>query len=327
MCFDDPIYLDRGSFEDLMVDTDQHRICWMYHDILSHPRIAWLFDKYAGKGTPIREAWTTMAWVAAGYQEDSFYLLFKWYEDFYDPPQRSDLYFVEREGPDGEIRVRFLNRDFQNKLERRELAIHAMTLSQMKAVWGDDEYLYYEKLYAAVIETAGQCLYYGDGLAAPLFHKISAGMTRYDQTGDCPYLVGVDCVYDAESPGYQTVKQFTKEEFAGKLNQIDDTRQLSAPVNAADVALTLDAQGYVMNLQVSEISFSAEEAALALGIPSLWFRLEDYADTIRVIAKGIGHGYGMSQYGADRYAGEGRDYKWILQHYFQGCEVKDSSSR
>ena len=97
--------------------------------------------------------------------------------------------------------------------------------------------------------------------------------------------------------------------------------------NAADVALTLDAQGYVMNLQVSEISFSAEEAALALGIPSLWFRLEDYADTIRVIAKGIGHGYGMSQYGADRYAGEGRDYKWILQHYFQGCEVKDSSSR
>ena len=213
----------------------------------------------------------------------------------------------------------------KTSVSESELAIHAMTLSQ--AVWGDDEYLYYEKLYAAVIETAGQCLYYGDGLAAPLFHKISAGMTRYDQTGDCPYLVGVDCVYDAESPGYQTVKQFTKEEFAGKLNQIDDTRQLSAPVNAADVALTLDAQGYVMNLQVSEISFSAEEAALALGIPSLWFRLEDYADTIRVIAKGIGHGYGMSQYGADRYAGEGRDYKWILQHYFQGCEVKDSSGR
>lgn len=86
MYFDDPIYLDRSSFEDLMVDTDQHRICWMYHDILSHPRIAWMFDKYAGKGTPIREAWTTMAWVAAGHQEDSFYLLFKWYEDFFDPP-------------------------------------------------------------------------------------------------------------------------------------------------------------------------------------------------------------------------------------------------
>ena len=210
----------------------------------------------------------------------------------------------------------------KTSVSESELAIHAMTLSQMKSVWGEDEYLYYEKLHAAVVETAGQCLYYDDELAAPLFHKISAGMTRFDQTGSCPYLVGVDCVYDVESPGYQTVKQFTREEFAGRLNQIDKARQL-----AADVALTLDAQGYVMNLQVSEISFSAEEAALALGIPSLWFRLEDYADTIRVIAKGIGHGYGMSQYGADRYAGEGRDYKWILQHYFQGCEVKDNSSR
>ena len=215
----------------------------------------------------------------------------------------------------------------KTSVSESELAIHAMTLSQMKSVWGEDEYLYYEKLHAAVVETAGQCLYYGNELAAPLFHKISAGMTRFDQTGSCPYLVGVDCVYDAESPGYQTVKQFTREEFAGQLNKIDETRQLAAPVNAADVALTLDAQGYVMNLQVSGVSFSAEEAALALGIPSLWFRLEDYADTIRVIAKGIGHGYGMSQYGADRYAGEGRDYKWILQHYFQVCEVKDNSSR
>lgn len=121
MYFDDPIYLDPGSFEDLMVDTDQHRICWMYHDILSHPRIAWMFDKYAGKGTPIREAWTTMAWVAAGCQEDSFYLLFKWYEDFYGPPQRSDLYFLEREGGlEGDLRVRCLNRDFQHKLPPRD---------------------------------------------------------------------------------------------------------------------------------------------------------------------------------------------------------------
>lgn len=118
MFFDEPIYLDPGSFEDLMVDTDQHRICWMYHDILSQPRIAWLFDQYAGKGTAICEGWTTMAWVAAACQPDSFYLLFKWYEDFYDPPQRSDLYFVQR--VQGQERVRFLNRDSLDQLDPRE---------------------------------------------------------------------------------------------------------------------------------------------------------------------------------------------------------------
>ena len=80
MPFDDPIYLDRDSFEELMVDTDEHRLCWMYHDLLSSARIAWLLDESAGKGSDVHESWASMAWVAAGHQPGSFYLLYKWYE-------------------------------------------------------------------------------------------------------------------------------------------------------------------------------------------------------------------------------------------------------
>lgn len=210
----------------------------------------------------------------------------------------------------------------ETSVSESALAIKAMTLSQMALAWGKKESLYYEKLYAAVVQTSGECLYYHDELAAPLFHKISAGTTRSDQTGSCPYLISVDCVYDGEAVGYQTVKQFDKEEFAGRINQIDENRQLTTPVGASEVALTLDEQGYVLSVQISGQNFSAEEVALSLGIPSLWFRFEDYADTIRVIAKGIGHGYGMSQYGADRYAKEGRDYKWILERYFYDIQIK-----
>ena len=50
----------------------------------------------------------------------------------------------------------------------------------------------------------------------------------------------------------------------------------------------------MLSVQIAGLLFSPEEIAVALGIPSLWFRMEDYADTVRVIAKGIGHGYGMS---------------------------------
>lgn len=118
MCFDDPIYLDHESFDDLMEDTEQCRICWMYHDILSDLKIAGMFDRYAGSGTPMGEARTAVAWVAAARQENSFYLLFKWYDDFCSPPERGDLYYVERDqGPDGEVRVRQLNLDFQNRLD------------------------------------------------------------------------------------------------------------------------------------------------------------------------------------------------------------------
>ena len=109
MPFDDPIYLDRDSFEELMVDTDEHRLCWMYHDLLSSARIAWLLDESAGKGSDVHESWASMAWVAAGHQPGSFYLLYKWYEDSWGPPQRSDLYYVEPGGSAGDLRVRALD--------------------------------------------------------------------------------------------------------------------------------------------------------------------------------------------------------------------------
>ena len=124
MCFDDPIFLDHDAFDDLMADTEQHRICWMYHDILSDTKIARMFANYAGHGTPVREAWTTMAWVAAGRQENCFYLLFKWYADFYGPPERGDLYYLERDqGLDGEVRVRLLNMEGLLELGQRGQAL------------------------------------------------------------------------------------------------------------------------------------------------------------------------------------------------------------
>ena len=36
---------------------------------------------------------------------------------------------------------------------------------------------------------------------------------------------------------------------------------------------------------------------------------------------GYGHGVGMSQYGADRMAREGADFREILTHYYTGVTV------
>jgi stage II sporulation protein D len=36
---------------------------------------------------------------------------------------------------------------------------------------------------------------------------------------------------------------------------------------------------------------------------------------------GYGHGIGMSQYGSYGYAQHGKDYRWILAHYYQGTEL------
>src|SRR4051794_27375708 len=42
---------------------------------------------------------------------------------------------------------------------------------------------------------------------------------------------------------------------------------------------------------------------------------------------GFGHGVGMSEYGADGYAQHGKDYRFILGHYFTGTAVTQLSSK
>ena len=42
------------------------------------------------------------------------------------------------------------------------------------------------------------------------------------------------------------------------------------------------------------------------------------ASTFSITGGGYGHGIGMSQYGAYGYALHGKDYRFILAHYYQG---------
>ena len=45
------------------------------------------------------------------------------------------------------------------------------------------------------------------------------------------------------------------------------------------------------------------------------------ASTFVIRGAGFGHGVGMSQYGADGYAQHGKDYRFILAHYFTGTKL------
>ena len=51
-----------------------------------------------------------------------------------------------------------------------------------------------------------------------------------------------------------------------------------------------------------------------------------YEDEIFSIAtKGYGHGVGLSQFGANSMATQGKNYKDILSHYFPGTKVEKLS--
>ena len=123
MYIEAPIKLSREDFILLMEETNRHRICWMYHDVLSDQQIARLFTRLAR--IEEEEDWqeqTVMAWVAPCRQENSYYLLFKWYSDFYDPPERIELFLVHRQpGTGGEPVLRLVEMAFTAQLNERGL--------------------------------------------------------------------------------------------------------------------------------------------------------------------------------------------------------------
>jgi len=65
-------------------------------------------------------------------------------------------------------------------------------------------------------------------------------------------------------------------------------------------------------------------AVSLLAVPAVTYAA-DATFTIR--GGGNGHGIGMSQYGAQGYAINGRDYRWILGHYFQGTTVSEAAAK
>ena len=57
-------------------------------------------------------------------------------------------------------------------------------------------------------------------------------------------------------------------------------------------------------------------------LPSVYFYVQPVKEGFVLFGGGLGHGIGMSQYGANGYAKQGADMKKILAFYYQGVEVQ-----
>ena len=57
-------------------------------------------------------------------------------------------------------------------------------------------------------------------------------------------------------------------------------------------------------------------------LPSAYFYVQPIKNGIVLFGGGLGHGIGMSQYGANGYAKQGADMKEILNYYYQDVELQ-----
>ena len=199
-----------------------------------------------------------------------------------------------------------------------------LTPEQAMANWGEEGQRYADKISQALDATDGLvCLYGGEPIDA-LFFSSSAGRTVDAQAvwgSSVPYLTAVDSPEGEEVPGWHTLVTFTPQDFAARLTDAHPQADLSGAVDTWLGGLKTDDAGQVAELTVGGVTLTGVEVRTLFGLRSANFTLEltDAAATFSVT--GYGHGVGMSQYGANALAGEGKSFHDILTWYYTGITV------
>lgn len=206
----------------------------------------------------------------------------------------------------------------QDEIKESNLHMEYLEEKQMEKMWGSESFVTsYQAIEEAVRSTNRMVITYDGNLIDPLFHRASTGKTR---TGDeiHPYLEGVDSKRDVEAEGYLTVLPFKKEEFVKKINQISQEDLVTVDQIPQSIQIVeRDENGYVKQIQIGTRVFTGEEIQYALGLPSASYGFEEYEGGIRAVCQGIGHGYGLSQYGAKCKAEKGWKAEKILSYFYK----------
>lgn len=181
-----------------------------------------------------------------------------------------------------------------------------------------------ERCRQAVAETKGCVLQYEQRCILPMFHAMNNGRTR--TAGEAyPYLKSVESSWDRAREDGLTQKNFEKQDFAARISRIADTEPVAEDQLGSQIqTVQKDDAGYVVQMKIGSRTYTGEEIQYALELPSACFVLEETGDGMTASVRGSGHGYGLSQAGAEGMAQEGWGYEEILQHYYTGIKLKKS---
>lgn len=184
----------------------------------------------------------------------------------------------------------------------------------------------YEKVQNCISETRGEVLFYQGQVCEGSFHRVSAGNTRDGKEvfGDDTYgyITGVESAMDMESKDYMTGYYFTPEEFIRVMKEGYSDFEITADAIDQEIKIIKrDSQGYVLEVQAGNVECSGEEFRKLLNLNSSNFSISKMEEEIRFLCRGVGHGMGMSQFGANKMAKDGADYRAILTYYFPDVEI------
>lgn len=189
---------------------------------------------------------------------------------------------------------------------------------ELKQAWGSDYASNIEKLKAAVKATEGEIITSEEEPITPAFFSTSNGYTENSEDyweEEMPYLRSVESTWDEDSPEFLDQKVLSVHEAEQALGvQLPVGEHLQMEVSRTD-------SNRVSTLSLGDNDFSGREVREKLELKSSDFSVEQNNDHLVFTTKGYGHGIGMSQYGANGMAEEGKTYEDIVDYYYQDIEL------
>ncbi|GAA0690689.1 MULTISPECIES: stage II sporulation protein D [Clostridium] len=184
---------------------------------------------------------------------------------------------------------------------------------------------YWDKISKAVDETQGETLFYNDGLVLRAqYFAISGGRTENIEDvfgSEEPYLKSVSSEGEEIAGKYKTTVEMSINDFINKVNSAYPKAKLTSKGISSVKIISRTEGGSVKSMSVGSEETSGKNFRKALGLNSANFNIKFDSKKVYIECRGYGHGVGMSQWGANVMAKEGKNYKDILTHYYSGVDI------
>ncbi len=179
-----------------------------------------------------------------------------------------------------------------------------------------------EIISRAVKETRGELLTYKGKPIEAFYHATCKGNTELPEAvwgKSYPYLKSVPCGGE-HSPYEHWQRRFslTEVEQALGLNKIQDISIISLTPTGRVEHLKVVAQDHTIEIKATDLRRLLGYREL----PSTLFTLTVEGSDVIFEGGGYGHGVGLSQWGAQEMALEGKNYREILEHYYPGTTLE-----
>lgn len=182
-----------------------------------------------------------------------------------------------------------------------------------------------DRVRTAVLGTKGMVLTYRGKLIDATYFSCSGGRTENAVAvwgADLPYLRAVDSPGEEISRNYESTITMPVDTFCIKLN-LPCVGRLSNDM----ISLTYTTGLGVDQMSILDHVYSGVEVRSLLQLPSTQFTINVTDECVSIHLKGNGHRVGMSQYGAEAMALEGKSCEEILTHYYQGTKLETYTTK